>query len=221
MKTEKLQVMKRLFEKHSILMMNDICASFEGTAMRTIIRYLNEVGYYSSYNCKGKYYTITGIPKFDALGLWGFKEALFSLHGNLKETVCFQVDVSEAGMTNDELAAMLRVNTKNALTSLAVVGTITRIKTHGVYIYYSADPVRQEKQKQHRAASAEIADPNAEFNPYDIVGVLTAYIKGVRTPEQVAAHLRYKGHNISRSIIASIFECYALENDPGGKKNTF
>ena len=220
MKTEKLQKINDLFVKHRILQMSDICTSFEDTSMRTIIRYLNEIGYYSSYNHAGMYYTITGIPEFDDYGFWGYKEALFSIYGNLKETIIAQIDNSEAGMTNNELAVLLRVNTRSTLTAMAARGVISRSKGHGVYIYYSVDLDHREQQKSRRAALDEATVHNAEFDPYDIVDVLTAYIRGVRTPEQVTAHLRYKRHSISSSIVAAIFERYGLEHDIDGKKNT-
>ena len=174
MKTEKLQALKHLFEKHTILMMSDIQSSFETTAMRTIIRYLKELGYYSSYNRAGMFYTIAGIPKFDGCGLWSYKEALFSTHGNLKETICAQVDMSDAGMTQVELAALLRVSTKSALTLLAAEGAIARSKSRGAYVYYSKDPKRRGRQAERRAALVESIDSQAEFEPNDIVNVLDA-----------------------------------------------
>ena len=220
MKTEKLQAMKQLFEKNTILLMSDLCQSFEETAMRTIIRYLNEIGYYSSYNHRGMYYTITGIPKFNDYGLWGYKEALFSSYGNLKETICAQIDISEAGMTNSELTVLLSVETKSILSTLSTVGAISRNKSQGVYTYFSTDPIRGEQQRMRRAELNEKLNIYTKIAPYDIVDVLAAYIKGIRTPDKVAANLRNKGRSISRSAVAVIFERFELEIDSDGKKNT-
>jgi hypothetical protein len=220
MKTEKLQTMKQLFEKNMVLTMSGICTSIKGTTMRTIIRYLNEIGYYSSYNHAGMYYTITGIPEFDEHGLWGYREALFSSYGNLKETICTQIEVSEAGMTNDELSVLLHVNTKSTLTAIAARADIFRSKSCGVYVYYSVDPERRDQQKNRRFELHNSLDSYAEFIPHDIVYVLATYINGIRTPEQVTAHLRRKGHSIRHSVVADIFERFELEYDGNGKKNT-
>ena len=221
MKNEKILALKSLFEKNTILLMNDICAIFKETTMRTIIRYLNEIGYYSSYNRNGMYYTITGIPKFDSHGLWGYKEALFSSYGSLKRTICVQTEKSNAGMTNGDLAALLQVDAKSILTALAAGGAVSRGKSRGVYVYYSTDPTRRVEQESHRAELDKAAALDALFNPYDIVDVLSAYIKGIKTPEQVGAHLRHMRHSISNSVVAAIFERYELEHDAGGKKTAF
>jgi len=75
------------------------------------------------------------------------------------------------------------------------------------------------EQEPHRAELDKAAALDALFNPYDIVDALSAYIKGIKTPEQVGAHLRHMRHSISNSVVAAIFERYELEHDAGGKKN--
>jgi len=221
MKTEKLLLMKQLFEKHTILLMSEICNCFANTKMRTIIRYLNEIGYYSSYNYAGKYYTIYGIPSFDEHGLWGYKEALFSLYGNLKNTILVQLNKSEAGMTNDELTSLLHVNTKNALTDLALSNAVARYKNHGAYVYYNIEPICRKQQQTNRAALDTTSLKNILFDPYDIVEVLSAYIKGIKTPEQVTSHIRYKKHAINYTTVVAIFKSFELDYDADGKKNIF
>ncbi|MDX9979108.1 MAG: hypothetical protein RBU25_03575 [Lentisphaeria bacterium] len=51
-----------------------------------------------SINCNGAYYALPHVPCFDADGLWRCGEALFSRHGNLRETVRHQVPASPAGL---------------------------------------------------------------------------------------------------------------------------
>ena len=220
MKTENLKALRQMFEKNKILTMSGICTAFDGTTMRTVIRYLNEIGYYSSYNCNGMYYTIIGIPEFNEYGLWGYKEALFSSFGNLKETISAQIENSEAGMTNDELAVLLRVNTKSTLSVMTAGGAIYRCKSHGIYVYYSVDIEHRDQQKMRRFELDKSLENYSGLNPFDIVYVLAAYIKGIRTPEQVTAHLRSKGHSICCSVAADIFERFELEHVADGKKNT-
>jgi len=61
----------------------------------------------------------------------------------------------------------------------------------------------------------------AEIDPRDAVEVLAAYIRGIRTPEKITAHLRYRGFNVSISRVAAIFARYDLEQNPKDKKNPF
>ena len=215
MKSENMSVLKDAFERRTILTMCEMRSLLEETTMRSIIRYLNEVGYYASYNFKGMYYTLAHIPKFDQSGLWRCKNALFSSNGSLKDTIRFMVSNANAGMTSDELASILQVSAKNALTELSTSGTVSRSKSMGVYVYYSVDPSKKARQEETRREQAE---RGAVIDPHDVVEVLIAYIKGIRTPEKIAAHLRYKGQNMSDSRIALIFKRYDLEYDPDGKK---
>jgi hypothetical protein len=198
--------------------MNEMRSLLEGTAMRSIIRYLNEIGYYASYNFRGMYYTLANIPKFDRFGLWRYKEALFSSNGSLKDTICFLVSGADAGLTSDELSSMLHISAKNALTELSAAGAVSRSKSQGVYVYYSANPDTKAQQEVIRQEHIGEAASGAVIDPYDAVEVLVAYIRGIRTPEKIASHMRYKGRNISISRIAAIFMRYDLGRDTDGKK---
>jgi hypothetical protein len=218
MKSANISVLQAAFERSTILTMDEMRSLCEGTTMRSIIRYLNEIGYYASYNFKGMYYTLAHIPKFDQFGLWRCKEALFSSSGSLKDTIRFLVSDAEAGMTGDELASMLHVSAKNALTELSASETVSRSKSLGVYVYYSADPAKKARQEETRRGRIGEAERGSAVDPHDVVEVLIAYIKGIMTPEKISAHLRHKGRNISGSRVAAIFRHYDLECDPDGKK---
>ena len=82
----------------------------------TVIRRLDEHGYHSSYNHSGKFLTIDEVAEFDSQGLWIWKTARFSKHGNLKETVWNFVEDSKQGMTHQELAALLGIRVHNSAT---------------------------------------------------------------------------------------------------------
>jgi hypothetical protein len=124
-------------------------------------------------------------------------------------------------MTNDELTLQLSVKTKNTLTALAAAGAVTRHKNHGVFVYFSVNPALREQQALRRAESEKNVLFNAGFDPYDTVEVLAAYIKGIRTPDQVTTHIRHKRRNIGHATVSAIFEYYELEQGGDGKKNTF
>ena len=65
MKTTNLQVLRAAFEVNKVLTMEEMCALSNGAVMRSVIRYLNELGYITSYNNKGMYYTLKNIPEFN------------------------------------------------------------------------------------------------------------------------------------------------------------
>ena len=175
MKSANISMLHAAFERSAILTMNEMRSLFEGTAMRSIIRYLNEIGYYASYNFKGMYYTLAHILKFDRFGLWRYKEALFSSNGSLKDTICFLVSGADAGLTSDELSSMLHISAKNALTELSAAGTVSRSKSQGVYVYYSANPDTKVQQEVIRQEHIGDAASGAVIDPYDAVEVLVGY----------------------------------------------
>jgi len=57
---------------------------------------LHKIGYISSYNKAGRYYTLKNIPGFDTGGIWRHEGVFFSSHGSLKETAKYMIDISVA-----------------------------------------------------------------------------------------------------------------------------
>ena len=69
---------------------------------RTVQRRLANWQAINSYNRNGAYYTLPDIPKFDAHGLWRYRQAFFSRSGNLPETFVQLAANSQAGLTAAE-----------------------------------------------------------------------------------------------------------------------
>ena len=105
------------FRALRILTLEQLCRKLR-SSRSTVLRRLDEHGYYSSYNHSGKFLTIDELAEFDSRGLWAWNAARFSKHGNLKETVWNFVESSQQGMTHGELAALLGVRTHNSLLEL-------------------------------------------------------------------------------------------------------
>ena len=97
----------------------------------TVLRRLEEHGYYSSYNHSGKFLTIPEAADFDEQGLWLWKAARFSKHGTLKVTVARFVQESKRGMTHEELSALLGVRAQNTLLDLVEEKTVYRQRQIG------------------------------------------------------------------------------------------
>ena len=69
----------------------------------TVFRKLKELSYRSSYSHRGRFYTLDEIPRFDAHGLWAFREVGFSRWGNLITTLETLVGDAPQGRFASEL----------------------------------------------------------------------------------------------------------------------
>lgn len=216
-------IMVQLFKTHIILRLNDVMNNMK-KSRTSIIRYLNETGYYSSYNCAGEYYTLSMIPSFDEHGLWKYRGAYFSEHGSLRNTAAALVNRSKNGYTHGELKSLLGVRMYNTLLDLTNDGVIGREEHEGEYVYVSREhgcgqlsarrnipPVAKEKVEVKRAPRIT---PAAGLN--ETIEVLLAFIGGHIQPGPAYGYLHRKGVNITPKQVQAIFECYNL-----GKKNSF
>jgi len=122
---------------------------------------------FTSYNQNGKYYTLPQVPKFDAHGLWRYKNVAFSRHGNLKNTVIHLVSIAPAGLSGKQLGEILGLSPRSFLHHFRKCPGIHREKHDGVFIYFSDVDEVYEKQLQERtsvaarSAIATLSDPEA------------------------------------------------------------
>lgn len=117
----------------------------------TVFRKLATLAYLSSYSHRGGYYTLEETARFDALGLWSFRQVYFSRFGTLVATVAALVETAEAGYVAAELEAVLHVQPKQALLGLVRAGRVAREQVAGRYVYCSADPARRRGQLAARS----------------------------------------------------------------------
>jgi len=132
MKRNLLSQMVQIFKENLILDMNSIQKSFPNRSRCSIYRDLHEIGYISSYNKAGRYYTLKSIPQFDTDGIWRHEGVFFSSHGSLKVTVKHMVDISAAGNTHPELKHTLGLRVHNTLLDLVSVKSIDREMFEGL-----------------------------------------------------------------------------------------
>lgn len=122
---------------------------------------------FTSYNQNGKYYTLPQVPRFDEHGLWRYKNAAFSRHGNLKNTVIHLVSVAPAGLSGKQLGEILGLSPQSFLHHFRQCPGIHREKHDGVFIYFSDVDEVYEKQLQERTSVAArsaivtLSDPEA------------------------------------------------------------
>jgi transcriptional antiterminator len=149
-KQERLKKTLKVFRADKIISMDKLMALLE-CSERTVQRRLKEWRAYTSYNQKGRYYVLPNVPQFDDQhGLWKYKNAFFSKHGNLKETLTYLVNQSKAGLDAFELSDILGLPAHTFLSHYKDSANIQREKHRGLYIYFSKNPATFAKQKRER-----------------------------------------------------------------------
>ena len=210
------QQLAALLRRERVLDMPALQLAFPHRSRRSIIRDLVAVGYRTSCNFSGGFYTLADTPEFDADGLWRHGQVLFSREGTLKATVRQLVHAAESGQTHRELQQRLQIRVHNTLRELVGAQEIAREIVEKLFLYVSTDPGVRSDQLEHRRALLQQAEGHPPLEPYEIIEVLLAVIRcGVLVPGRVFAHLRAEGHAISAAQVQRVFAQYELP----GKKN--
>ncbi len=92
-----LKTESTLIRRKKIVTLDDLAMSLH-CSKRTVQRRLAKLKTIRSYNRNGRYYTLEGIAKFDADGLWRYRGTYFSRFGNLTQTFVQLVRMSAAGL---------------------------------------------------------------------------------------------------------------------------
>ena len=219
----RLEDMVELFKMHLVLRLNDVMEHLN-RSRTSVMRYFNEIGYYTSYNHAGEYYTLSMIPVFDKNGIWKYRSTYFTCHGTLREAATALVNQSEIGYTHGELRELFGIRMYNTLLDLVNAGLILRNEHDGEYIYVSCEQGEKQiiarrntvpkiKIKKEIIKRTPRVVPAAGLN--ETIEVLLAYIGGHTQPGSVYGYLRHRSINITPKQIQAIFECYNL-----GKKNS-
>jgi len=138
--------LRSFFEQELIGTLPELKEALGTTATMTVFRKLETLGYLTSYSHRGKYYTLSALPDFDALGLWSCRSVWFSQRGNLVETVKGLVDQSEAGLTARELQSLVHVECKRPLLALYRGKRLGREQWSGVHVYLSVESAQGRRQ---------------------------------------------------------------------------
>lgn len=129
-----------------IVTLKEIGEFLNSTVRITIFRKLKKLSYLSSYSHRGKYYTLSTLPKFSDEGLWCFNSVYFSKYDTLINTCYHFVNNSESGFTILELQAKLHIQVKLSLLTLYKKGKLYREKCIGKYVYFNKDFTRRKQQ---------------------------------------------------------------------------
>ncbi len=160
---------QKLFNKNKVVTIDDLKKTLDTDFSMTVFRYLKEIGYLSSYNNAGKYYTIPHIPKFDEYGLWHYEVASFSKFGTLKSTISFIIEGSDEGFAYRELKQLLRCRVQNTLNNLINNNVISREYVNGLFVYVSANKKTAAGQISQRKKKSGIRKIQGEAIEFPII----------------------------------------------------
>jgi hypothetical protein len=157
-----------------IMTIDELKSILKTQCRMTVFRKLLMLGYISSYSHSGKYYSLKRIARYNKYGIWSYKPALFSKHGNLKKTIEFLIDSSAKGYTASELNSILKVKVEDTLLELVNNKIIIRKKMSGIYIYYSKAFKLGKKQELTRIDKIKYSDE--EMKPDILMNELKAVL---------------------------------------------
>ena len=205
----KIDLARSTVKKQKIFTLKKL-ASILDCSSRTAQTKLKHWKAYTSYNQNGKYYTLPEIPQFDIYGIWRFKSAAFSKHGNLKKTIVHLVNTSPEGLTGRQIGERLGLSPQSFLHHFRNSPGICREKHAGVYVYFSDNisvfetQVQKRKALVSRTAIIAISDPEA-------VMILVAIIKhhGIST-EDILNLPEIKKNKITKLSVLNFLEYHGL-----------
>lgn len=205
-----------LFRRNLVLDMSAILQAVPDRSRCSIFRDLKAIGYLSSYNHAGRFFTLTDVPSFDADGLWQHQGVFFSRHGTLKATVRHLVQTADAGLTHPELQQRLHVRVHNTVLDLVRRNEIAREQVDKLFLYVHVDSEVRINQIAKRRKQMEDQPPVPAVGSFEIIEVLLDVIRfREQEPGRVFNRLRDKGLGISMEQVTAVFDRYDL-----GKKNS-
>ncbi len=196
----KVPPLKEIFKESKVLTLDQV-SKIRKCSIRTVQRQFAELAVFRSYNKNSRYYTLTGIPKFNTDGIWGYRGILFSKSGDLRKTVQRLIADSEYGLSGNEIGDIVGLQPRSFMQHFREMDGVFREKYGGVYVYFSNDPtvyVRQSRKRSQICEMQKISDAVA-------VKLLVAYIKYPQlSAEELSVTLAQKNRcHISAAIIVN------------------
>lgn len=206
--------LKELFKKNIVMDIDDLMKQTSSSRI-TVFRNLKEIGYTTSYNHNGKYYTLIETAKFDESGIFDYKGILFFRDGGIQELVIKEIDSSEKGYTAEELSNKIRTRVSNQLHQFVRKGLIIRRKYADFYVYYSMDDATQQKQVTNREKELKTSSTKEDSEISSEKKTIRILLKIIENPnvqpQEIGKILRHEGLKISDSFIQNIFEKYDVQ----------
>ena len=207
-----------LFQENVVMTMDHLKAA-TGRPRESILRELKGIGYYSSYNERGKYYTLDSIPEFDEIGLWKYQHAYFSARRTLLDTAEYLVSSSDAGHTHDELRQVLGIGIQNSLYQLTMEGKIVRRQFGAQYVYFGKESACEQGARRGVMPFVPIVRKPAKspdvricpnVDPLLVIDILVAALRGNDTEPEALAYLHRTGSPATAQHVATVFRHYDI-----------
>lgn len=123
----------------------------------TVFRKLRAIAYHTSYSQRGRYYALAEVVRFDARGLWSYRDVHFSRLGSLVDTAEEFVREAEQGLFAAELAEIVHVDVEEPLLRLVRDQRLARERVSGAYLYCGHEHARRRAQIRAREAGLPLA----------------------------------------------------------------
>ena len=206
-----LRDLLKAFRQKKVLTKEELLRATQCSTM-TAWRLLQSHGYYTSYNCNARYYTLVGIPQFDQHGLWRFRKIGFSKWGSLTKTIIALVQSSETGMTADQLQQLLAVkNVRPALARLFQEERLTREKMNGRFVYFSLESASDSRERRRQMEAPAVLPPLEH-----VIALLVEIIQRPRSsPRQWVNRLARQQIRLSTKDVRAILDHYGIDRKKG------
>jgi hypothetical protein len=203
----KSNILKEMFKKSKVLTLDHASKALD-CSIRTVQRQFAELEVLRSYNKNSQYYTISEIPKFNANGIWCYRDILFSKYGDLRQTVKNAIVASDAGLSGNEIGGIVNLLPRSFMHHFSEMEGVFREKHGGVYIYFSNDSTIYARQKLKRVRISDVE----KISDAIAVKILVGYIKYPELSEQeLSSILRREQHlDIPSSMITNLLLFHGL-----------
>jgi hypothetical protein len=223
MKTMHTSRYEELFQDNMVMTIDNLKLE-TGQPRESILRDLKSIGYYSSYNERGKFYTLGSMPEFDDFGLWKYRNAYFSIRRTLLDTTEYLVNASNAGCTHDELRRILGIGIQNTLYQLTTSDKITRKQVGAQFVYFGKEENDEQLERRNvmpvepltrKAVKSPDARDYPDMEPAVVIDILIAVLRGHTSESLAHSYLYRSGSPITIQQVAEVFRHYDI-----GKKNS-
>lgn len=214
-KSKRKRKLEKLFNKGKVVTIDDLKNTLDTDFSKTVFRYLKEIGYLTSYNNAGRFYTMPHIPKFDEYGLWHYKTGFFSKFGTLKSTIYSMIDASPGGFTHRELKQLLRCRVQNTLNDLTKNNVISRGSVNGLFVYVSANKEKalaQISQREKKSGIEKIQGEAIEL-PIVIEILLELLRSSVWDAKTISRNLHIRRVSVTEQQVKKVFLRYNLKKN--------
>lgn len=199
--------LKEMFKKSRVLTLNQVSKTRD-CSIRTVQRQFVKLEVLRSYNKNSRYYTLSEIPKFNAHGIWRYRDILFSKYGDLQQTVKHAIVASDDGLSGNEIGGIVNLLPRSFMHHFREMEGVFREKHGGVYIYFSNDSSIYARQKFKRVRASEVK----RISDAIAIKILVGYIKHPELSEEELSSIlrREQKLDISVSMITNLLSFYGL-----------